>query len=512
MKSKTRKLIIGLLTATAILTSFTACKDNNEEEKNNSGNEIVSSGEIQVIQDMNTYNNGGSFVQYKGKTYYREYSNVDIEKTGLGGEYNFVTDVKSTKYINAISPDGTVENVFEDDGYGDFYILDDRFFFAGYDNKLYSANMFGMDYIEFCKGQYVGADEKNHRIFYKNEGNHNALYMVDTQNLKITKLSNDDLEILGIDEEAIIFGQKDELGNINVSKLVIDDEKISEICTLPIGIETFQIVDSEMYQDYLFVSVGTLEGSAGIYSNGRIYNVNLKTNDYSIIAEDTNSTMELKNDNLYFEVIENAESGVATKKKLDLISMKLQNNTEKDIVSERELELFKQKYNVSSGDENNYIATVNNVETVGDKVYYLLELSKLNPKLSVGWRDGYQRIASEVHIYDSESGLKKLLYLYKASDKDQIEDEDVYGDPEISEPLAENEMYLDINLEGKGIKEEFEVRVEEVGGSILGKRIEYERVHSRKEKSIKIKVTKEIGAMLTVYIDNKIDSQMLIEE
>jgi hypothetical protein len=61
---------------------------------------------------MNTYNNGGSFVQYKGKTYYREYSNVDIEKTGLGGEYNFVTDVRSTKYINAISPDGIVENIF----------------------------------------------------------------------------------------------------------------------------------------------------------------------------------------------------------------------------------------------------------------------------------------------------------------------------------------------------------------------------------------------------------------
>ena len=511
MKNKTKRLIIGLLTVTTIITSFTACNNNNEEEKNNSGNEIVSSGEIQVIQDMNTYNNGGSFVQYKGKTYYREYSNVDIEKTGLGGEYNFVTDVRSTKYINAISPDGIVENIFEDDGYGDFYILDDRFFFAGYDNKLYSANMFGGDYIEFCKGQYVGADEKNHRIFYKNEGNHNALYMVDTQNLKITKLSNDDLDILGINEVAVIFEQKDELGNIKISKLGIDDESISEICTLPTGGEEYQTVAAEMYKEYLFVSVGIIEGSAGIYTNGRIYNVNLKNNDYSIIAEDTNINMELNNDNLYFEVIENAESGIAVKKKLDLLSMKLKDNTEKDIVSERELELFKQKYNVTSGDSN-YIATVNNIETVGNKVYYLLELSKLNPKLSIGWRDGYQRIASEIHVYNSQTGSKTLLYLYKASDKDQIDDEDVYGDPEISEPLAENEMYLEINLEGKGIKEEFEVRVEEVGGAILGKRIEYEAVHSRKEKSVKIKVTKEVGAMLTVYIDNKVDSQMLIEE
>jgi len=511
MKNKTKKLIVGLLAISTILTGLTACKDNNEEEKNNSGNQIVSSGEIQEIQDMNTYNNGGSFVQYKGKTYYREYSNVDIEKTGLSGEYNFVTEVKSTKYINAISPDGTVENIFEDDGYGDFYILDDRFFFAGYDNKLYSANMFGGDYIEFCKGNYVGSDEKNHRIFYKNESNHNALYMVDTQNLKITKLSNDDLDILGINESAIIFGKKDKQGNITISKLAIDDESITEICLLPTGSEEYQIVDSEMYEELLFLSVGTIEGSAGAYINGRIYSISLKNKDYSIIAEDTNRAMELKSNNLYFEMIEDMESGTVVKKKLDLFSMKLHDNTEKDIVSERELELFKQKYNVSSGDEN-YIATVNNIETVGDKAYYLLELSKLNPKLSVGWRDGYQRIASEIHVYDSKTGRKNLLYLYKASDKDQIDDEDVYGEPEISEPLAENEMYLDINLEGKGLKEEFEVRIEEVGGSILGKRIEYEGVHSRKEESVKIKVTKEIGAMLTVYIDNKIDSQMLIEE
>ena len=309
----------------------------------------------------------------------------------------------------------------------------------------------------------------------------------------------------------VVFEQKDELGNIKISKLGIDDESISEVCTLPTGGEEYQTVAVEMYKDYLFVSAGIIEGSAGIYTNGRIYNVNLKNNDYSIIAEDTNINMELNNDNLYFEVIENFESGLVVEKKLDLSSMKISNNTEKDIVSERELELFKQKYNVESGDSN-YIATVNNIEMVGNKVYYLLELSKLNPKLSIGWRDGYQRIASEIHVYDSQTASKTLLYLYKASDKDQIDDEDVYGDPEISEPLAENEMYLEINLEGKGIKEEFEVRVEEVGGAILGRRIEYEAVHSRKEKSVKIKVTKEVGAMLTVYIDNKVDSQMLIEE
>ena len=97
--------------------------------------------------------------------------------------------------------------------------------------------------------------------------------------------------------------------------------------------------------------------------------------------------------------------------------------------------------------------------------------------------------------------------------KDILFDEDIYGELEnLEEPLAENEMYLEIAVANKGLSETFDIRVEEVGGFIVGKRIEYEGTHSRSEEKIKIKVTKEIGAMLTVYIDDKVDSQMLIEE
>ena len=172
------------------------------------------------------------------------------------------------------------------------------------------------------------------------------------------------------------------------------------------------------------------------------------------------------------------------------------------------MQKFKNKYIAESGDEN-ILVKVSNVEFVGEKIYYLLELSKYN---STGTKESYERIASEVYMYNTNTYKKVLLYLYKVSDKKEQVSGDINDLPIIEEPLAENEMYLNIKLTGKGLKDTFQVRVEEAGGGLLTKRIEYEGTHSSSEEMLKIKVTKEVGAMLTVYIDDEVDSQMIIEE
>jgi hypothetical protein len=81
----------------------------------------------------------------------------------------------------------------------------------------------------------------------------------------------------------------------------------------------------------------------------------------------------------------------------------------------------------------------------------------------------------------------------------------------VEETLKENEMIVTINTNNIW-QNEFDVRVEEVGGMIIGKRIEYEGHHQKSDGDIKIKVLKEVGAMLTVYVDNSLHSQMRIEE
>lgn len=390
---KSKKIIIGILTSIIVIGGLSACKNNENPVNNNIENQISSnsgnSSAEQKVDEKNLYNNGGNFVQYEGKIYYREYSNADFEKGSEFPEYTYKEDVHRPKYINVILQNGRVENLFKDDGVGEFYILDGLFFFSSADDKLYSVNMKGEDYRMIAKGTYVACDEENHKLYYRNKSE--ALYELDTRTLKINKINDEEFE-------------------------------------LPVNPK----IDIEINKD--------------------------------------------------------------------------------EIISSDEIIQFKEKYNISSGDTN-YFVSINNMEIVDNKVFYFLELSKYLEK-QTNIRDArYERIATEVYMYDINTKMKSLLYLYKVSDKDILLGEDIYGEFENSEePLAENEMYLEIAVANKGLSETFDIRVEEVGGFIVGKRIEYEGVHSRSEEKIKIKVTKEIGAMLTVYIDGKIDSQMVIEE
>lgn len=525
MKKETRKVIISIVAIILLISSLCACNKKQQIENNNN---LVVSGDFEQKEDLNTYNNGGNFVQYKGKIYFREYSNADIQKKSLLARYLYETELQSSKYINAISQNGKIENVFEDNGFGNFYILDDRFFFTGYNNKLYSVDLKGNNYIEFCKGSFVGADEKNHKIYYKNERTNNALYSVDTTNLKITKLSAEDLNVIFIDNENIYFSETLLDGTVRISKLEGNTKNILNVCDINIESEkySFHTVEAKMYNENLFILLKMNDTNIG-----NLYHIDLKNNQYMLLAENIDTSLKLDNNTLYFQKTET--TGINTKSllKINLKTMEMttvlnnsdfsiennnivntkdgliyldENSREKYIVSAKEISDFKLKYNATS-ELDEYEVNISNIELVGEKIYYLCELSKVNKdKLD------YERIASEVYMFDLKTNKKTLLYLYAVTDKDVAESGDIYSG-DIEEPLAENEMYLKIKLDNKGLKETFDIRVEEVGGSIIGKRIEYEGTHSRNEGTLKIKVTKEIGAMLTVYIDNKIDSQMVIE-
>jgi len=405
---KVKNIVLGILATLVIVGGLTACQDKNNYENFSGENSILGENK----QEEMNYNNGGSFVLYKGKTYFREYNNASIEKVALLGNFDVEKEKKTSKYINAISSNGRIENIFKDSGYGDFYILDDRFYFQGYQNKLYSVNMQGEDYREICKGNYIKCDEKNHEIYYTNSQNNDALYKINTQNLRITKIS---------DEELL--------------DLVLQDEKKKDINE----------------------------------------NINFVSGDW-----------------IYSE--ENEMSEV--------------------IFSNRENEEFQNKY-LGAISKEDVIVKLRNIEKVDNKLYFLVEMSKHKPEDDSEDQFAYERIASEMYTFDLSNGRKTLIYLYKVTDRnsDKSGNSGSSADNDIlNGPLAENEMYLEIRLTDKGLKETFDIRVEEVGGMIIGKRIEYEGTHSRSEEILKIKVTKEIGAMLNVYIDDKLDSQMLIED
>ena len=304
--------------------------------------------------------------------------------------------------------------------------------------------------------------------------------------------------------------------------------------------EYYYVASKVIHNNKMFLSIGYDSGTIGAYTDSKLYCVDLTSNDLKLL--DTNVTKEFKlhNNSLYYQEY-SLEEMVSTVKKVDLDTLKITeiNNsngeinitdnlvtdrngevvyiygiysTNKVLVSKEDKDEFKEKYAVNLS-ENDILIQVREVQKVNNKIYFLLEISKHNPDGDIGWRESYERIASEMYSYDLSNDTKSLVYLYKATDLiENMSGDSSANDEEVLAPLGENEMYLDIRLKDKGLKDTFDVRVEEVGGLIIGKRIEYEGTHSRAEEMITIKVTKEIGAMLSVYIDDKLDSQMLITE
>lgn len=512
--------ILLLIVILIVSISLVGCKENkpNNEENQNSGDVT------ETIID--TYNNGSDFVKYDGKTYFREYRNQNIEAESTSTEYAFNKEDKSKKYINVISPNGEIKNAFTDSGYGEIYVLDNKFFATSYNDAIYVCNLDGSNYLELCKGNYEWADEINHKMYYKNYNN-NSLYAYDSQTARIRKITEEDFKIICIENEKIYCLNVLEEGKLTISVYDINKNDKTDICTIDTENSQYTSENISVAKAYLkdsklvFIVEYSYEETAITSS---LYVADLTNDKCELIEEGIESEMLLEENEVYYQSY-NFITLERTLKVLDLDTLKVQrsnsnfrvennlivnldnkfsylkDNAEVEVLTAEEIDAFKQKYDPEG------IVTIRDIQKVDDVVFYLVEVSKQNGEV-------YERVASEMYMYNSK-GRNVLLYLYKATDEpdvsgDTMESGDKSGDYE--EPLAENEMYINIDLSNKGLRDTFTVRVEEEGGIIKGKLIVYEGTHKREDGIIKIKARKEIGAMLSVYIDDKLDSQMLIEE
>ncbi|MBR4110328.1 MAG: Stk1 family PASTA domain-containing Ser/Thr kinase [Clostridia bacterium] len=76
-----------------------------------------------------------------------------------------------------------------------------------------------------------------------------------------------------------------------------------------------------------------------------------------------------------------------------------------------------------------------------------------------------------------------------------------------TKPEEEGET-ISIDVSKKGVRDVFTLKVE-VQSSSVGKKIIYEGVHSRNDKTVNVTIPKGLSGMLRVYIDDKLDSEMV---
>lgn len=110
-------------------------------------------------------NNGGLYVGLNGDVYYRQYDASDVETSGMFG--NFAAVSGSEKQMMVRHADGSTEALFTDTGVGPIVLLNDAFYLQTSEyvgGKVYRVDMTGENRTELLDGCILAVDEQNDRL------------------------------------------------------------------------------------------------------------------------------------------------------------------------------------------------------------------------------------------------------------------------------------------------------------------------------------------------------------
>ena len=546
MKSKYIFMLILMLSISILITG---CFTKNEVKPSNSGDVIIESGESDVVSGeyVEVFGNESGVVNYKGDIYFIEYGNGDFAPEGIRDAYyglNIYSNAQ--RYLNKIDTRGNVKNLFKVTASTSFSIVDDRFYLRSNNGQLYTVNMQGENSVDLAKGYYVGFDYPGHAVYYQNENTPDILYRINTETLSIkmyefdNPTTNNNYNLLtirnGILYYSLIDSKSNKLVLVQHDVLKNENKELAEIKLDEVKFEEDGIgnmfVCSDSVGEYAVVCVGVpCTGTIGGYYYGDGYTFDL-----------VNNTIKKSFSLNDFEGSNYSDLSFYAKLEKELYRLKFSDELPEidSFVSDKDRKDFAGVYNLdldatlgneakNSGafteDSPKYYIGIEDHHVVGRKILYKVTASRANPTAEIGWRPAFIRIVTEVHIKDLETGEDQFIYSYvNEKYEDQVKDIlkevsntvsgeeiDVVNDKTGEEELKSDEMYLEIKVNNIW-KDEFDVRVEEEGSIIFGKRIEYEGHHKKADGTIKLKVSKEVGAMLTVFIDNERHSQVLIDE
>ncbi|MDE7249626.1 MAG: hypothetical protein K2N82_07010, partial [Lachnospiraceae bacterium] len=128
--------------------------------------------DLSLIEGLRDTNN--IYAYQDGKVYYRKYHEDSYEETALWANYDFIPGTQ--KEIVCIDSDGKETELFTDEGYGDIYLINDRFYMTDGEfhvemgsaySQLYSVDMQGNDRIDYGDGKILAIDRERNIIILK---------------------------------------------------------------------------------------------------------------------------------------------------------------------------------------------------------------------------------------------------------------------------------------------------------------------------------------------------------
>lgn len=424
-------------------------KENNEEKEVNEDNENKEDKDKVDGDKVSIDNNGGLYVSYNDSVYYRQYTKDNFATVGLFGSYEIIPS--SVKNMIALK-DGVKEVAFTDTGEGPIYIYKDRMYLQGYDEdwipSLYSVDLAGekeqiigygwIEDLDMETGIFVCtlADKNNIYQLFQLDGTTGALSKYELENPcgEVLALEDGVIYYQGlVDTDDSILGAV-KLCRVNVdgsNEMILAETKevLYEYGDRETIIPTIQFLD-----DFIYFSYGAYGGTGHFYQGGNIARVGKDGSNLQVLVGKVD-LRPVANDEFYVakdkdrHVLYYAELS----ENLDYFALDISSgNTEKtDFIPHEANKPFEYNDGVwiySDGNPNmtewiphvDYSAlgvdgdyyAIDDVQLCDNWVYYKIQVSEEEPEASIGWREGYRRLKTQVIREEMKGDKKEVLFEY----------------------------------------------------------------------------------------------------
>lgn len=259
--------------------------------------------DLSMLEDMKYTNS--TYVYQDGNVYYRRYHEDSYEETALWAMYDYYPIPGTKKEIVRIDSDGKETELFTDEGYGDIYLVNDRFYMSDGVNmevymglQLYSVDMQGNNRIDYGNGRILAIDrERNVMVLqmWEAEGDR---HWDRTRYYAMNYETGEKKSINFGDSHISVEAYQD--GWLYYTKYDKDDVAVHMLCAVSLEGEQREILaltsDHNIYnEDYEYIShvevdegriyflYGGYAGSAGMFQGGLLISVKPDGTDYRAV-------------------------------------------------------------------------------------------------------------------------------------------------------------------------------------------------------------------------------------
>lgn len=266
--------------------------------------------DLSLLKEMNQTNH--SYACQDGKVYFRQYHKECDGVDALGGEYP-VTD--GEKAMICVDQEGVARELFKDKGWGDFYLIGDRFYMMecrkvdwGSEYRIYSVNREGNERIDYGIGEIKAVDEaKDILILEMQEGRHGLV-----SDIRVLDCVSGDCKSMGSllkedgrkeGEEFVHWGFEAYQDGWLYLSCRRSDGKPGSVCATDLYAVSLEgvwqkvitlasdktyaesIIQLEVLEDRLFFTYGGYDGTAHFFQGGSIISVKRDGTDYRAIQD-----------------------------------------------------------------------------------------------------------------------------------------------------------------------------------------------------------------------------------